>query len=134
MNTKQKGDISEAQVLAALLKAGKNVLMPFGDRNRYDLVIEENGKFQRVQVKTGQLKTCSIKFSSSSVTSENGHVKHCHYKNQIDLFAVYVPETQVMYLVPVNLCRERDTKLSITGVSRNGHKPLLAKDFEFNVT
>ena len=54
MNSKHVGDTSEAQVIAALLKMGKNVLLPFGDNQRYDVVIEEKGKFIRIQVKTAR--------------------------------------------------------------------------------
>lgn len=131
MNTKQKGDIAEAQVIAALLKAGKNVLMPFGDRNRYDCVLEEDGRFERIQVKTGRRKGQSLQFNSYSVTSENGRVKHVHYKGQIDTFAVYDPVDGKIYLVPVGMCRERDTKLLLTGSSRNQFTPLVARDYEF---
>jgi hypothetical protein len=47
MNSKIIGDVSEAAVIAALLKSGVNVLIPFGDRSRYDVVIEKDGKFER---------------------------------------------------------------------------------------
>jgi PD-(D/E)XK endonuclease len=131
VNTKQKGDIAEAQVLAAFLKAGMSVLMPFGDRSRYDLVVEESGKFKRIQVKTGRVKGTSLIFNSYSVTSENGRVKHVNYRGQVDYFAVYNPSSGKIYMVPVHLCRDRDTRLSFTGDSRNQHKVLRASNFEF---
>ena len=40
-NSKSVGDITQSQVMAALLKHGKNVLMPFGDNCRYDLVVDD---------------------------------------------------------------------------------------------
>lgn len=50
------GDLAEAAVLHALVRAGRNVLQPFGNRLRYDLVVHEaDGTFSRIQVKTGQL-------------------------------------------------------------------------------
>lgn len=113
------------------MKSGKNVLLPFGDRNRYDCVVEENGKFERIQVKTGRRNGRSLQFNSYSVTSENGQVKHVHYKGQIDKFAVYDPVDGKIYLVPVDLCRERDTKLLLNGSSRNQFTPLLAREYEF---
>jgi hypothetical protein len=40
-NTKEVGERSEAQIIAKLLRDGKNVvLLPFGDNQRYDLVLE----------------------------------------------------------------------------------------------
>lgn len=40
-DTKLVGDVAVAMILAALLKRGQNVLLPFGDRHPYDLVIED---------------------------------------------------------------------------------------------
>ena len=61
-NTKDVGERSEAQVLAALLKLGKVVLMPYGDNQRYDFVVEDGGEFIRVQCKTGKLKDGRVNF------------------------------------------------------------------------
>ena len=132
MNTKQKGDISEGQVLAAFLKNGLNVLVPFGDRNRYDFVVECSDRFIRVQVKTGRLTRNSVRFNAYSTTTENGRWKMVSYKGQIDLFAVYSPDLDKIFVVPPEKCRERDTCLSITGRSRNGHVMLMASDFEWS--
>ena len=51
MHKKTKGAIGELAVAAKLLKEGWNVLFPFGENNRYDLVGEKDGKFLKVQVK-----------------------------------------------------------------------------------
>ena len=56
MNSKDVGEISEGMVLAALLRARKIVLRPFGDNQRYDLVVDEDGTFVRIQCKTARLK------------------------------------------------------------------------------
>jgi hypothetical protein len=52
VNTKAIGEVSEAVILAEFLKAGFPVLLPFGDNQRYDMVIEVSGRFLRVQCKT----------------------------------------------------------------------------------
>ena len=44
-NTKKVGNATEAVVMAEFLKAGFPVLMPFGENNRYDLVVETGGRF-----------------------------------------------------------------------------------------
>jgi hypothetical protein len=62
---KRVGDISQAKVMAALVAAGKAVLFPFGENTRYDLVIDEGGRFVRLQCKTGRLGARGgIKFST----------------------------------------------------------------------
>ena len=49
---KSIGEVSEAVVMAEFLKAGFPVLLPSGDSQRYDLVVEAGGSFLRVQCKT----------------------------------------------------------------------------------
>ena len=61
-NSKSVGDITQSQVMAALLKHGKNVLMPFGDNCRYDLVVEQEGLFFRIQCKTGRMSRGAVVF------------------------------------------------------------------------
>ena len=55
MNTKRIGNITEMEVMLAFVKQGYNVLIPYGDCERYDFVADVNGKFLRVQVKTARL-------------------------------------------------------------------------------
>lgn len=100
MNTKRIGDISEGEITIALLKAGKNVLKPVGDNNRYDLVIEDSGQFFRVQCKTGKLINGSIRANLRSVYLTTNGTKVENYKGQIDFLAIYCPQVDKVYLVP----------------------------------
>jgi transposase len=97
--TKHVGEISEAQVLAKLLKVGKIVLQPFGDNQRYDLVVDENGTFIRVQCKTGQLYGDKFRFPISSMRWWNRTRRS--YVNEADVFAVYLEETDSVYIFKV---------------------------------
>ena len=45
MNSKQKGNITELETMLAFIKLGYNVLTPYGDCERYDYVVDANGKF-----------------------------------------------------------------------------------------
>jgi hypothetical protein len=48
MNSKAKGEISEGVILGHLIKSGRNMLIPFGNNKRYDLVEDKGeGKFAR---------------------------------------------------------------------------------------
>ena len=40
---KQKGNIGEAKCLAKMIELGIPVAIPFGDNERYDLIIEDKG-------------------------------------------------------------------------------------------
>lgn len=99
-NSKDIGENSEAQVLAALLKKGKTVLKPFGDNQRYDLVIDENGEFIRIQCKTGRYILGCIVFDTCSSAYHRGGKKK-HYRGDADLFGVYCSKTDKVYIIPV---------------------------------
>jgi hypothetical protein len=107
VNPKVIGDHSQAMVLARLVQAYPQVLVPFGENCRYDLVIAEGDRFIRVQCKTGRLRKGAIKFNACSYSyhhpSNRGTRNYRHdYRNQADLFGVYCPELDKVYLVPVN--------------------------------
>lgn len=97
-NPKLVGENSEGQVLAALLRANKVVLQPFGDSQRYDLVVDEQGVFLRIQCKTGHLEKGAVTFSCCSLTWSG---KRKPYHGEADLFGVYCPELDKVFLVPV---------------------------------
>lgn len=111
MNPKAIGEISEGFVLAHLLKLGKVVLIPFGNNQRYDFVIDDNGTFVRAQVKTGRLVDGVVVFKTSSVNGFTGARRT--YAGVADVFLVYCPETEVVYSVAVGLCGASEMRLRI---------------------
>ena len=112
MNTKAKGDLTEAMILAGLLRAGKNVLKPFGDNQRYDLVVEENGTFSRIQCKTGRVKLGAVTFKTCSTYAHRGRESR-DYRGEADVFGVYCPDNDTVYMVPVNDVGIREGSLRI---------------------
>lgn len=133
---KATGDSSEAMVIARLVQAGKVVLLPFGENQRYDLVIDEGDHFVRVQCKTGRLKSGAIKFPTCSSTyhhpGNQGMVFYQHtYVGQIDAFGVYCPETDRAYLVPIDGLGTRMAYLRVLPSRNNQVKGVRwAHDFE----
>ena len=105
MNTKDRGDDAEAYIAAALLEAGKAVLRPLGDNRRYDLVIEQGGRFLRVQCKTARWDSKTANALTFSTCSHYGHRGRPSrdYRGDIDFFAVFLPPLKTVYLVPVEL-------------------------------
>lgn len=106
MHPKAKGERSEACVLAALLKQGYVVLMPFGDNQRYDMVIESGGCFMRVQCKTGRLRDGIIAFQPGSRAGGQGRRRG--YQGEIECFGVYCPDNDTVYIVPIGDCPGRN--------------------------
>lgn len=97
------GDRTTLAVMLALHRAGHAILIPFGENCRYDLVIDEGGRFQRVQCKTGRLRAGAVRFAacSSYAHHPNPKLSRRDYVDEIDSFGVYCPETGGVYLVPI---------------------------------
>jgi hypothetical protein len=119
-NTKTIGEITEAIVLAEFLKAGFSVLLPFGENQRYDMVIETGGRFLRVQCKTGRVgREASV--LAFNATSHDGHRARQSYRGEADLFAVYSPHAKQVYVLDVNEVGETTVWLRLTP-ARNGQE------------
>jgi hypothetical protein len=128
MNPKAVGELSEGMVLAHFLKKGTPVLLPFGNNQRYDLVVDECGVLVKAQVKTGRLADGCITFKTSSVNGFTG--KRTSYAGAIDIFLVYCPETDAVYRVPVAETGASSMTLRVDP-SRGGPKTTLkwARDY-----
>ncbi len=104
--TKQKGDIAEAFVTYLLKEHGFNVLVPWGEDNRYDLVSEKNGVFKRIQVKYVTPKDGVVEVRLRSCNNYN----IIHYSpKDIDIIAVYSSKQNKIYFVPLNGIKNRST-------------------------
>jgi hypothetical protein len=99
-NSKFVGDVTQSRVMAALLERGSKVLMPFGDNSRYDLVMEDRGRFHRIQCKTGRLNRGAIVFPVASSQYHRGG-KRRSYRGQIDAFGVFCPDNEKVYIIPI---------------------------------
>lgn len=86
--------------MSVLIEKGKTVLLPFGDNERYDLVVEENNKFEKIQCKNGLYKNGTVKFRTCSSYGHRGR-KPKNYRGQIDTFGVYCKQLNKVYFVPV---------------------------------
>jgi hypothetical protein len=127
-DTKRVGNVSEAAVLAALLKRGYVVLTPWGDNERYDLVIDNEGTFERVQVKTGRIISGAVVVDAKSVSTKGTN----WYHGQVDHIAAYCTELDKCYLVPMVVFGKRRS-ISLRFEASKNHQSkrvTLAKDFE----
>lgn len=100
-DTKFKGDVSEVTVLSALVRIGYHVSIPYGENQRYDIVAERDGRFYRIQVKSGRLRKGVALFNPYSSHAHRGR-KQRAYIGEIDFFGVYCPDIGRIFLVPVD--------------------------------
>ena len=95
------GQKTEAIILSELVKLDLKVLVPFGINHRYDLVVDTGDQFLRIQCKTGKLKDGVVAFNSKSVHAHRGKVDRPYTSEEIDVFAVYCPQNDCLYWVPI---------------------------------
>lgn len=108
--------------MAALLRAGKTVLTPFGVQ-RYDLVFEDESGFHRVQCKTGRLKDGAIVFETCSRHSRT--LQRTSYHGHADFFGVYYPGGDACYLIPIELVGQTQGSIRIVQTKNSQAKGVL---------
>lgn len=99
MESRAKGNAAEAAVLHAFASRGFHLLVPFGEGQPYDLVVDlAPAGFMRVQCKTGRQRGGCVVFNSR--TTDHGRGRRS-YAGHADAFGVYLPASQQVFLVPV---------------------------------
>jgi hypothetical protein len=98
-----RGQATEAVVKAAFLVRGIPVLVPEYDNEPYDLVVEYEGQFLRLQAKTGyDTGDGTITFETVSTRSRSEGYDRRGYEGAIDYFVVYSPTRETTYLVGID--------------------------------
>jgi ribosomal protein L37AE/L43A len=128
-NSKTVGDATEAIVLAHLVRRGEVVLLPFGDNQRYDMVVHKrSGEFERIQCKTAKLKNGVLKFWSCS---NNGFTfEKKTYAGQADVFMVHCPDNDKIYRVPVSEANQKVVSLRVDDPKINSPTVRWAAQYE----
>ena len=107
MNCNYKGSITETKIILECLKQELNISVPYGDKARYDLVIDINNHLYRIQIKTSRLANTKGKaFMFNCYSTINGK-RRKYTKDEIDYFATIWEEQ--LYLIPVEECSSEKT-------------------------
>lgn len=114
MNPSRKGDETEGIILGRLMRLGVSVAVPFGDSDRYDLMVDDGDRIYRVQCKTGSWVNGSVRFNlyTSTVNAE-GRVDSDYTAEDIDVYAVYSEETNEVYWIPIEDTGKGEMRLRV---------------------
>src|SRR3978361_1194872 len=94
------GNTAEAMVLSALVRRGFHVLIPFGEGHPYDLAVHlGKTSILRIQCKTAWPSQGCLIFNSRSTDHGAGPQS---YLGLADIFGIYFPVNQAVYLVPID--------------------------------
>ena len=86
--------------MAALIRHGYLISIPYGENHRYDLLADDGASIARVQVKTGRLlPTGAITFNCYSSHRHRGAPGRPYF-GEVEYVAVYCPQLHKVYLIP----------------------------------
>jgi len=102
-NTKKQGDWGLGVAIAHYSKLGHTILLPLTDSQDYDLVVDIDGKLQRIQVKTTTYKNPHGNYAVS-LTVKGGNrtgstIKKMDKTSVDQIFIVTKDDT--IYIIPV---------------------------------
>ena len=95
--SKRKGDLGEAMVMADVLRRGYKVAIPVGEDWRYDLVVLRKGNLVRVQCKYVE---SNGEFLAIPCRSSNSRLVKRYTSDEIDWMACYDKTTDKCYYCP----------------------------------
>jgi hypothetical protein len=108
MNTKTKGSIGELLIMTQAVQRGYTVCVPYGDNQRYDLLLERNNEYIRVQVKClepieGRITLATWTVVHNKDQDDARKYSRVRYNSKdVDMFAVVNARTHEVYMIPVN--------------------------------
>lgn len=118
MTPSERGARAEAEIAAALTRSGFDVFVPlFAAHSRIDLVAVKGPAVRRVQCKTARVRGEVIVFRTSSNTNNDPR----DYRGDVDMFGVYSPDLDDVFLVPVDVVPARMAQLRLRP-ARNGQE------------
>jgi PD-(D/E)XK endonuclease len=131
MASSGSGNEGEAMVLAALVGRGFRVLVPFGEGHPYDLVVDLDGmSFLRVQCKTSRPQGGCLVFNPH--TTDHGRGRQS-YLGRADVFGVYFPPGEAVYLVPIRAVTHFSGRLRLESTRNNQRRKIrFAANFEID--
>ena len=119
------------KVATFLMERGYTVLDPIGDNDRYDFVVDIEDEFVRIQVKTGRVQDENVVFNCSSTKSNTKECRDEPYRSdEIDGFAVYCPENDGYYWVPVEETGSYEKWLRVEEANHPNSNINWAEDYE----
>jgi len=116
---KRLGEASEAAFLARATRLGLHLCRPWGESERYDLVVDHGRGFWRVQVK------CTERYADKRYRVKNaGNSDIVYTPEEIDFVAAHVIPLDLWYIIPVEAAGSRK---GLRFYPHNGKKALFEK-------
>jgi hypothetical protein len=114
-NYKQRGEWVELLFMTVAAGLGFTVAKPFGESARYDVIVEHEGRFLRIQVKsteicTGDCYRCELRMCGNRQ----------YVAGAVDYFAIYILAEDLWYIFPARTLAGLGAV--VLSPQRKGHK------------
>jgi hypothetical protein len=96
--TKRRGEIGEAAFLSKAASMGFGVAKPWGDSDRYDLIVDVAGRLLKVQVKSAH-RVCAQPGGGYHIRA-HPHQRTPYTADEIDLLVAYIVPEDIWYIFP----------------------------------
>jgi Holliday junction resolvase len=127
--SKQQGTIGELKVAEKLIEKGFYVFKEIGDNAPIDLIAMKDNKLITFQVKSHYSKNNAVTISLHRSTTQ---YKVKYNENDFDIFAVYVPDKDVILYIPLEEVYKNEStmKFRFENAKNNQTKNIkFAKDY-----
>jgi hypothetical protein len=130
MSTTAQGNIGEFVIAADLIEKGCVVMFPSGGNPHYDLVVEKEGIFRRVQVKYVTEKDGVI--IGRLYTMGRDRKMNLHTNKDFDILALYEPKSKEIYYISLALISNATQIVLRVGKTKNKMQKGIhfAKDYQ----
>lgn len=117
LHSKQLGAIGVLRVAAHLMSEGMTVFAELGDSSRVDLIVLAEGRAIKIQVKTRNLQDGKV-----TVDSRKSGPDYRYRPDDVDVFAVYIPQRDLILFLNVNqVLKAKGTTVIRVDKPRNSH-------------
>ena len=107
-HTKAIGNLGELAAMFALNRKGIPISLPYGDNQRYDLIIDHNNKLSKVQIKTClKDKDGMCTFPLQSKLNHTTNKNKTTYINEVDYFILYCISLDKLAIVPIEQVKDK---------------------------
>jgi PD-(D/E)XK endonuclease len=117
---KRRGEIAEGMFLVKMVAMGYSVMTPWGDSDKYDVVVDTGRRLMRVQVKSAHC--VSANGGGGYNVRAHPHERRSYRVSEIDLLVVCIVPLEIWYVFPPGAFRKMKSMRLFPVPGRKGSK------------
>src|SRR4051812_36070332 len=104
LDSKRRGELAELAFMRKAASLGFAVAKPWGDSDRYDVVVRFDKTFWRVQIKSVLGKSPLRSYYRVRTMDSR---KHTYSANDIDFLVAYIFAVDIWYVIPAHMVENK---------------------------